>query len=147
MTTHELRINEKKMILHVCRRDILRPIRDEILRISGFEVASTCHRSEAIDMFRADVFALVLVDVEGEDGVEHAEHLCGDVRTIHPGQLVAFVCNWRVDNLSNCPDEVLRTEFDPEAFVAGVKGLLENPADEDTPGDSSSVRVARSGRS
>lgn len=83
-------------------------------------------------MFHAHPFDLVLVDVEGEDGVEHAEHLCGDVRTIHPGQLVAFVCNWRVADISSCPDQVLRTEFDPEAFVAGVKGLLEPATQSET---------------
>jgi len=124
MTTDSQQQDEKKMILHVCRREILRPIRDEILRLSGFAVESTCHRSEAIEMFHANSFELVLVDVEGDDGVEHAEHLCGEVRTMHPGQLVAFVCNWRVANLSDCPDEILRTEFDPDAFVAGVKKLL-----------------------
>jgi hypothetical protein len=133
MTTDSKQPDAKPTILHVCRREILRPIRDEILRLSGFEVESTCHRSEAIEMFRADYFGLVLVDVEGDDGVEHAEHLCGDVRTIHPGQLVAFVCNWRVANLSDCPDEILRTEFDPEAFVTGVKGLLEPAMQSDTP--------------
>ena len=124
MTTDSQQQDEKKMILHVCRREILRPIRDEILRLSGFAVESTCHRSEAIEMFQENSFELVLVDVEGDDGVEHAEHLCGEVRTMHPGQLAAFVCNWRVANLSDCPDEILRTEFDPDAFVAGVKKLL-----------------------
>ena len=124
MTTDSQQQDEKKMILHVCRREILRPIRDEILRLSGFAVESTCHRSEAIEMFQANSFELVLVDVEGDDGVEHAEHLCVEVRTMHPGQLAAFVCNWRVANLSDCPDEILRTEFDPDAFVAGVKKLL-----------------------
>ena len=115
----------RQAILHVCRREILRPIRDEILRLSGYEVASTCERHEAIEMFQAGPFSLVLVDVEGQDGVEMAEALCADVRTMHPGQLVAFVCNWRVAFVSDCPDQVLRTEFDPEAFVNGVKGLLE----------------------
>jgi len=125
MTTDLRETETKQAILHVCRREILRPIRDEILRLSGFEVASTCLREEAVEMFQGKQFHLVLVDVEGQDGVEMAEGLCGDVRTIHPGQLVAFVCNWRVAFLSDCPDEVLRTEFDPEAFVAGVKGLLD----------------------
>ena len=132
MTIDSQQPEEKPTILHVCRGEILRPVRDEILRLSGFEVESTCFDSEAIEMFRAHPFDLVLVDVEGLDGVEHAEQLCGDVRTIHPGQLVAFVCNWRVAFVSDCPDEVLRTEFDPEGFVAGVKGLLEPATTGDT---------------
>lgn len=125
MITDSQQAETKQSILHVCRREILRPIRDEILRLSGFEVASTCYQHEAIEMFQGNPFSLVLVDVEGEDGVSMAEGLCGDVRTIHPGQLVAFVCNWRVAFVSDCPDQVLRTEFDPEAFVKGVKELLE----------------------
>jgi DNA-binding response OmpR family regulator len=126
MTNDTQQLDEVRSILHVCRREILRPIRDQILRVSGYNVESTCVDSEAIEMFREHPFALVLVDVEGADGVEHAEKLCADVRTIHPGQLVAFVCNWRVAFLSDCPDEVLRTEFDPEGFVAGVKKLMDS---------------------
>jgi DNA-binding response OmpR family regulator len=125
MTTDAQQPEEKPSILHVCRREILRPIRDEILRLSGFEVESTCNRPEALQMFHRRPFSLVLVDVEGEDAVETAEELCADVRTIHPGQVVAFVCNWRVAFVSDCPDQVLRTEFDPEAFVAGVREMLE----------------------
>ena len=45
-------------------------------------------------MYRARTFSLVLVDVEGAEGVPLAEHLCADVKTINHDQLVAFVCNW-----------------------------------------------------
>ena len=41
-----------------------------------------------------------------------------------PGQLVAFVCNWRVAILTDCPDEIVRTEFDPAAFVNGVHEIV-----------------------
>jgi len=62
--------------------------------------------------------------VEGESGIQEAETLCSEIRTAKPGQLVAFVCNWRVAVLTDCPDEVLRTEFDPKAFVDGVRALV-----------------------
>jgi len=124
MMTDSQQFEVKRSILHVSRREILRPIRDEILRQSGYDVKSTCEREEALEMFRAHPFSLVLVDVEGVEGISLAEGLCGDVRTIHRGQLVAFVCNWRVAIMTDCPDEILRTEFDPAAFVAGVKELL-----------------------
>jgi hypothetical protein len=133
MTTDSQQPDTKQAILHVCRREILRPIRDEILRLSGFEVESTCHWHVAIAMFQGNPFHLVLVDVEGDDGVSLAENLCANVRTIHPGQLVAFVCNWRVAFVSDCPDQVLRTEFDPEAFVKGVKEMLKPSAKSDKP--------------
>jgi len=124
MTNEVKQPEPKHSILHVCKREVLRPIRDEILRLSGFEVESTCLREEALAMYSARSYSLVLVDVEGAEGVPFAEHLCVDVKTIHPGQLVAFVCNWRVALLTDCPDHILRTEFDPGAFVAGVKEML-----------------------
>ncbi len=75
-------------------------------------------------MFTAQPYGLVLIDVEGEHGVAEAERLCSEVKTAHPGQRVAFVCNWRVAILTDCPDDILRTEFDPAAFVAGVQEIL-----------------------
>jgi DNA-binding response OmpR family regulator len=110
-----------KSILHICKREILRPIRDQILRLSGFTVESTCDLEEALELFRRNQADLVLIDVEGEGAIEDSERLCSEVKTIHPSQLVAFVCNWRVAVLTDCPDEILRTEFDPAAFVAGVR--------------------------
>ena len=115
---------EPKAILHLCKREILRPIRDQILRISGYSVVSTCAAAEALTLFRANAFHLVLIDVEGSSEVHEAERLCSEIKTSHHGQLVAFVCNWRVATLTDCPDEILRTEFDPAAFVAGVHKML-----------------------
>ena len=110
----------KKSILHLCKREVLRPIRDQILRLSGYTVESTCSYKEGLDKFHATPWDLVLIDVEGEAMLHEAERLCSEIKTSHHGQLVAFVCNWRVAILTDCPDEILRTEFDPAAFVAGV---------------------------
>ncbi len=110
----------QKSILHICKREVIRPIRDQILRLSGYVVNSTFDVAEGLSIFRRETPDLVLVDVEGEEAVHAAERLCSEIRTIHHGQLVAFVCNWRVAALTDCPDEILRTEFDPAAFVAGV---------------------------
>jgi DNA-binding response OmpR family regulator len=111
-------------ILHICRRETLRPLRDQVLRISGYQVDSTLSNTEAISFFGRQLYQLVLIDVEGESGIHEAESLCSEVRTAHRGQLVAFVCNWRVAVLTDCPDEILRTEFDPAAFLEGVRSLL-----------------------
>ena len=75
-------------------------------------------------MFRTKPYDLVLVDIEGESGIHRAEHLCSEVKTVQPEQMVAFVCNWRVAILTNCPDGIVRTEFDPKAFISGVKELF-----------------------
>ena len=111
----------KKAILHICKREMLRPLRDQILRLSGFHVDSTLNVVDGLSMFWAQQYDLVLVDVDGEAGVHEAEHLCSEIRTAQPEQIVAFVCNWRVAHLTDCPNEILRTEFDPTAFVAGVR--------------------------
>lgn len=115
---------ERPTILHVCKREMLRPLRDQILRVSGYDVDSTLNAVEALAMFSARAYDLVLVDVEGEHGIPEAEHLCSEVKTARPEQLLAFVCNWRVAILTDCPDEIVRTEFNPEAFVAGVGKIL-----------------------
>ncbi len=72
-------------------------------------------------MFSARQYDLVLIDIEGESGIHAAEEVCGTVKKARPNQLVAFVCNWWVANLTDCPDDVVRTEFNPAAFVQGVR--------------------------
>lgn len=103
---------------------MLRPLRDQILRISGFDVESTLSHSEGLSLFWATSYDLVLIDVEGEFGIPEAERMCSEIKTAQPGQLVAFVCNWRVAILTDCPDDIVRTEFDPAAFVQGVHSIL-----------------------
>ena len=108
----------------MCKREMLRPLRDQVLRVSGYDVDSTLSADEALAMFSARAYDLVLIDVEGEHGIPEAEHLCSEIKTARHEQLVAFVCNWRVAVLTDCPDEIVRTEFNPEAFVAGVGKML-----------------------
>ncbi|HEX4576142.1 MAG TPA: response regulator [Edaphobacter sp.] len=114
----------KRVILHVCTRETIRPLRDRILTISGFEVDSTLSYTEGLSLFRGRQYDLVLIDVEGENGIRDAEHLCSEIKTAQPEQVVAFVCNWRVAIMTDCPDEILRTEFDPAAFAQGVLDIV-----------------------
>jgi CheY-like chemotaxis protein len=116
---------EKKSILHICKREMLRPLRDQILKLSGFDVESTCDVHEALSKFWERQYDLVLIDVEAQDAVHDAERLCSEIKTAQHEQLVAYVCNWRVAIHTDCPDEILRTEFDPEAFVGGVRKTFE----------------------
>jgi DNA-binding NtrC family response regulator len=116
--------SSKRAVLHICSRDTIGPLRDHVLRLKGFEVDSAISYKEGLSMFWARDYDLVLIDVEGEDGVEGAEHVCAEIKTAQPEQLVAFVCNWRVANLTDCPDEIVRTEFDPGAFADGVSAIM-----------------------
>lgn len=118
--THEAP-EPKPLILHVCKRELLRPLRDEVLRLSGFEVDSTMETQAGLAMFWARPYDLVLIDVDGEAGIPEAELLCSEIKTAQHRQRVAFVCNWRISTLTDCPDEILRTEFDPDAFAQGVR--------------------------
>ena len=104
---------------------MLRPLRDQVLRLSGFDVVSTLTYKEGLEKINEAPFNLILIDVEGEYGVPAAEQLCSDIKTAQPEQKVAFVCNWYVAILTDCPDDIVRTEFNPEAFVAGVKDIVE----------------------
>ena len=122
-------------ILHICKREMLRPLRDQILRISGYHVDSTITVADALTMFSALDYSLVLIDVEGDNGVAEAEQLCTEIKSARPEQLVAFVCNWRVAVLTDCPDEIVRTEFDPAAFVAGVRKMMTKAANQVRPAD------------
>jgi DNA-binding NtrC family response regulator len=114
----------KRAILHICTRDTIRPLRDHVLRLKGFQVDSALTHEEARVSFWRGNYDLVLIDVEGDNGVESAEKLCSEIKTAVPQQLVAFVCNWRVANLTDCPDEIVRTEFDPGAFADGVTAIV-----------------------
>jgi hypothetical protein len=121
----ETPLSSKPSLLHICRREMLRPLRDQILRISGFNVDSTLSHAEGLSLFWKSSYDLVLIDVEGENGIPAAEHMCSEIKTAVPGQPIAFVCNWRVAILTDCPDDIVRTEFDPSAFVEGVRRIVQ----------------------
>lgn len=114
----------KRVILHVCTRETIRPLRDRVLTTQGFEVDSAVTYEDGLSKFWARQYDLVLIDVEGTNGVAEAEKLCSEIKTAQHEQLVAFVCNWRVANLTDCPDEIVRTEFDPAAFADGVSAIV-----------------------
>jgi hypothetical protein len=116
--------NSERSILHICTRETIRPLRDRVLALSGFQVDSTLNHTEGLSMFWSRHYDLVLIDVEGETGIPAAEHMCLEIKTAQPEQLVAFVCNWRVAIMTDCPDEILRTEFNPAAFAQGVRAIV-----------------------
>jgi len=113
-------------ILHVSTRSSLSSIRDQILRVAGYEVIS-CPEYEPAGLARIVPVDLILIDVANERQVHEAEHLCSTLKSHDPAKRVAFVCNWQVAFTSDCPDEIVRSEFDPAAFVNGIAGLLQPP--------------------
>jgi CheY-like chemotaxis protein len=69
-------------------------------------------------------YDLVLIDVEAEVRVQSAQELCDEIKKSVPDQHVAFVCNYRVAIESDCPDEIIRAEFNPEALVRGIQEVM-----------------------
>jgi DNA-binding response OmpR family regulator len=119
-----LRVVSAQSILHVSSRELVQKLRDDILRIQGFEVESTLSLSQALEMAQRARYSLVLIDVEGPNRVADAELLCDAIKKAIPDQRVAYVCNHRVSFESDCPDEVIRAEFNPELLVRAVREIL-----------------------
>jgi DNA-binding NtrC family response regulator len=115
----------QKRIFHVSSRENIMSLRDEILRKNGFEVSSSIYSTQVLNAVANSDYDLVLIDVEADVKVQSAQELCDNIKKVQPGQHVAFVCNYRVSIDSDCPDEIIRTEFNPEALVQGVKHLME----------------------
>jgi DNA-binding NtrC family response regulator len=121
----------KKRIFHVSSRANIMGLRDEILRMHGFDVDSTVFSQRAAEGVAEKDYDLVLIDVEADVRVQSAQELCDEIKKVHPLQHVAFVCNYRVAIDSDCPDEIIRAEFNPEALVRGVQQALgENEPDD-----------------
>jgi DNA-binding NtrC family response regulator len=123
--------NERKRIFHVSSRLNIMGLRDEILRMHGYDVDSTVYSRETAAEVAEKDYDLVLIDVEADVRVQSAQELCDEIKKVHPLQHVAFVCNYRVAIDSDCPDEIIRAEFNPEAMVRGVQQALgKNDADD-----------------
>ena len=116
----------KPSILHVSPRDILRTVRDQILRVSGYEVTSSDSYENAREILESTRYDLVLIDIQSEGDLKAADEFCALLKRVKPEQKVAFVCNWRVAIISHCPDDVVRSEFDPAAFVSGVNDVVKS---------------------
>jgi len=120
-------------IFHVSSRENIMQLRDEILRMHGFKVQSTVDSRQVLDQVATKDYDLVLIDVEGDVKVQTAQELCDEIKKVQPRQHVAFVCNYRVAIESDCPDEIIRAEFNPEALVRGVQQALGKKPGDDLP--------------
>jgi DNA-binding NtrC family response regulator len=118
--------NGRQRIFHVSSRETIKELRDEILRMHGFEVQSTVFSQQTLDEVSQRNYDLVLIDVESDIRVQSAQELCDEIKKVVPQQHVAFVCNYRVAIESDCPDEIIRAEFNPEALVRGVQQALKS---------------------
>ncbi|MGC2160276.1 MAG: hypothetical protein WA634_00075 [Silvibacterium sp.] len=112
-------------ILHVCSRESVIGLRDQILKLHGYEVDSTLSVDAALQLSEARDYFIVLIDVEGNGRIAMAEKLCGEIKTHKPDQKVVFICNYRVSAETDCPDEIIRAEFNPRVMIEGLEAFLD----------------------
>lgn len=112
-------------ILHICSRDVILGLRDQIFRLHGYQVDSTLSLDEGLKLAQARRYSLVIIDVEGDGRIPAAEKLCSGIKSQRPDQEVVFICNYRVSVQTDCPDEIIRSEFNPQAMIDGVMAALE----------------------
>jgi DNA-binding response OmpR family regulator len=118
--------NRAHSILHVCSRETILELRDQILKLHGYNVDSTLSLDQGLQMAIACEYDLVVIDVEGDGRIPAAEKLCHDIKATRPGQEIVFICNYRVSIESDCPDEIIRSEFNPKAMIEGIQNTLKD---------------------
>ena len=112
-------------ILHICGRDVILGLRDQIFRMHGYEVDSTVSPDQGLTLALAKKYSLVIIDVEGDGRIPAAERICTEIKRHRPDQEVVFICNYRVSLHTDCPNEIIRAEFNPQAMIDGIKAALE----------------------
>ena len=80
---------KKKRVLLVDNSRAKRDLRAEIMRKLGMEVDCAADISEARTWWRADLYNLVLISAEDEDG--RRDKFCEDIRAATPPQQLAFL--------------------------------------------------------
>jgi CheY-like chemotaxis protein len=80
---------KKKRVLLVDASQTKRDLRAETMRKLGMDVDCAADISEARSWWRADLYNLVLIDVDGEWG--HRDKFCEDIRSATPPQQTAFL--------------------------------------------------------
>jgi DNA-binding response OmpR family regulator len=112
-------------LLHICGRDTILGLRDQIFRMHGYEVDSTVSLDDGLKLALARKYSLVIIDVEGDGRIPAAEKVCTRIKQHRPDQEVVFICNYRVSVHTDCPNDIIRSEFNPQAMIDGVKAALE----------------------
>jgi hypothetical protein len=92
---------KKKRVLLVDACTAKRDLRAETMRKLGMEVDCAANLSEARSWWKADLYNLVLIDVESELG--HRDKFCADIGSATPPQQFAFLVG-KPDYLADAPN-------------------------------------------
>jgi len=124
---------KKKRVLLVDASPAKRDLRAETMRKLGVEVDCAADISEARSWWRADLYNLVLINVENELG--HRDKFCEDIRSATPPQQLAFLVG-KPGYLADSPnmEGVALVQIDPDrALPDEAKAALSADAPEDPP--------------
>src|ERR1017187_224026 len=105
---------KRKRVLLVDASPAKRDLRAEALKKLGIDVDCACDITEARSWWRADLYNLVLINMENELG--NRDKFCEDVRRATPPQQLAFLVG-KPEYLANFPNADL-----PNAGGAGSNG-------------------------
>jgi len=111
---------KRKRVLLVDGCAAKRELRAEALRKLGTDVDCACDISEARSWWRADLYNLVLINV---DGSRHRDKFCEDVRAARPPQQLAFLVG-QPEYLAQSPNLMVATAAEQE-LEAGAIGKRE----------------------
>src|SRR6516164_3727170 len=103
MTTHSEPLRsllKKKRVLLVDTSSTKRELRAEVMRRFGVEVDCAADISEARSWWRADLYDLVVINMEKGHG--YRDKFCDDVRSATPPQRLAFLVG-RPEYLADTP--------------------------------------------
>jgi CheY-like chemotaxis protein len=115
---------KKNRVLLVDTSAHKRSLRAEIMRKLGMDVDCAADIGEARSWWRADLYDLVLINMEKGEG--YRDQFCEDVRSASPLQRLAFLVG-KPEYLANSPnvDEVLPVRNGHDGSVAGdIKAAL-----------------------
>jgi hypothetical protein len=115
---------KRKRVLLVDTSTKKRELRAEIMKKLGIEVDCAADISEARSCWRADLYNLVLVNVENNNGLR--DEFCGDVRRATPPQQLAFFVG-KPEYLAHSPEadaELSPTNNRNSSVIDDVKTAL-----------------------
>ena len=93
-------------------------LHDRILAADGYEVTTVTSFLEAMQVWRPKLFPLVMILANRNS--REALEFCEGVKKIDPEQKVVFVAPRFVPVDSDCPNEVIRLDHNPEHFLTDV---------------------------
>ena len=115
---------KKRRVLLVDNSAAKRDLRAEIMRKLGMEVDCAADIGEARSWWKADLYDLVLLNIE--KGSDHRDKFCEEIRGATPSQRLAFLVGKPeyLAALPNADDGLLGQETDDQTVVGDVKAAL-----------------------